>query len=94
LLGAARPRQARTIIVSLVCETVTTPTISETIDAMRRSLAPAAVGALSFRIEPAAEAGGTVALIHVYGAYDCKGTEAEVAGLLKDAALPWRIVWH
>jgi len=67
---------------------------SDAIDTMRRALAPAAVGALAFRVEAAAEAGGTVVLIHVYGAYDCKGTEAEVTGLLKGAALPWRIVWH
>ena len=35
-----------------------------------------------------------MALIHVFGAYDCKGTEAEVSGLLKECKLPWRIVWH
>ena len=64
------------------------------LDAMRRALAPAAVGSLAIRVEPAAKAGGTVALIHVFGAYDCKGTEAEMTGLLKGAALPWRIVWH
>lgn len=70
--------------------------ITETaeIDAMRRALAPAAAGAVSFRVEAAAEAGGTVALIHVFDAYDCKGTEAEVTGLLEGAKLPWRIVWH
>ncbi len=61
---------------------------------MRRALSPAAVGALSFSVEPAEEARGTVALIHVFGAYDCKGTEAEVTGLLKNCPLPWRIVWH
>ncbi len=59
---------------------------------MRKALAPAAVGALRFRVEPAAEDGA--ALIHVFGAYDCKGTEAEVEGLLKGYKLPWRIVWH
>jgi hypothetical protein len=61
---------------------------------MRRALAPAAAGAVSFRVEAAEEAGRTVALIHVFDAYDCKGTEAEVTGLLRDAKLPWRIVWH
>jgi len=61
---------------------------------MRRALAPAADGAVSFRVEAAEEAGRTVALIHVFDAYDCKGTEAEVTGLLKEAKLPWRIVWH
>ncbi len=50
---------------------------------MRRALAPATAGAVSFRVEAAAEAGGTVALVHVFDAYDCKGTEAEVTGLLK-----------
>jgi len=62
--------------------------------AMRRGLAPAAEGVQSFRIEAAEEAGGTVALIHVFGAYDCKGTEAEVTGLLRGCKLPWRLVWH
>jgi hypothetical protein len=70
------------------------PSDSDALAAMRRALAPAAAGAVSFRVEAAAEAGGTVALIHVFDAYDCKGTEAEVTGLLKDAKLPWRIVWH
>jgi hypothetical protein len=75
---------------------MTNPTIAEAaaFEAMRRAIAPAAVGALSFRVEPATDEGGTVALIHVFGAYDCKGTEAEVSGLLKDSKLPWRIVWH
>ena len=68
-------------------------TIADEIDAIRRALAPAA-GAVTFRIEKADEAGGTVALIHVFNAYDCKGTEAEVTGLLAGAKLPWRIVWH
>jgi hypothetical protein len=61
---------------------------------MRRALEPAAAGAVTFRLEAVEEGGVTVALIHVFDAYDCKGTEAEVTGLLKDAALPWRIVWH
>jgi len=60
--------------------------------AMRQALAPAEVGALSLRLEPAGDGGG--ALIHVYGAYDCKGTEAEIEGLLKGCKLGWRIVWH
>lgn len=67
--------------------------IADEIDAMRRALAPAA-GVVTFRVEAAAEAGGTVALIHVFDAYDCKGTEAEVTGLLQGARLPWRLVWH
>ena len=62
------------------------------IAAIRRALA--AAGGATFRVEPADEAGKPLVLIHVFGAYDCKGTEAEVAGLLKNAALPWRIVWH
>ena len=72
------------------------PSLSDNadLDAMRRALVPAAAGTVSFRVEAAAEAGGTVALIHVYNAYDCKGTEAEVTGLLAGAKLPWRIVWH
>lgn len=75
---------------------MTKPSPSEAAElaAMRRALAPAAEGVASFRVEAAVEAGGTVALIHVFDAYDCKGTEAEVTGLLKDAKLPWRIVWH
>ena len=64
------------------------------VDFIRRALAPAATGKIVFRVEPAEEAGKALALIHVFGAYDCKGTEAEVAGLLKTSALPWRIVWH
>lgn len=64
------------------------------LDRIRRALASAATGGVTFRVEPAAEPGGTVALIHVFGAYDCKGTEAEISGLLGQATLPWRIVWH
>ncbi len=75
---------------------MTKSTIPETpeLAAMRRALAPVAAGAVSLRVEAADESGHTVALIHVYDAYDCKGTEAEVTGLLKGAKLPWRIVWH
>ena len=65
---------------------------SAELERLRRALAPATTGAVSLRVEPAAEEGG--ALIHVFDAYDCKGTEAEIAGLLKDCKLPWRIVWH
>lgn len=65
---------------------------TDAIAAIRRALA--AAGGATFRVEAAEEAGKPLALIHVFGAYDCKGTEAEVAGLLKSAALPWRIVWH
>lgn len=70
--------------------------IAETaeLEAMRRALAPAAVGTLAFRVEAVQEPGGRIALIHVFGAYDCKGTEAEIAGLLRGSKLPWRIVWH
>ena len=67
---------------------------AQDVDEIRRALAPAAVGSLSFRVEPSAEEGKAMALIHVFGAYDCKGTEAEVSGLLKECKLPWRIVWH
>jgi hypothetical protein len=67
---------------------------AQDVDHIRRALAPAAVGSLSFRVEPAAEEGKAMVLIHVFGAYDCKGTEAEVSGLLKECKLPWRIVWH
>jgi hypothetical protein len=74
--------------------TKSSPSEPAELAAMRRALAPATAGAVSFRVEAAAEAGGTVALIHVFDAYDCKGTEAEVTGLLKGAKLPWRIVWH
>ena len=65
---------------------------AEDIELIRRAIAPAAEGALSFRVEPAAD--DAVALIHVFGAYDCKGTEAEVSGLLKICKLSWRLVWH
>ncbi len=67
-------------------------TIAE-IDEMRRALSPAA-GVVTFRVEPVEEPGGAVAVIHVYDAYDCKGTEAEVSGLLRGAKLPWRLVFH
>lgn len=68
-------------------------TTADELAAMRRALAPAA-GAVTFRVEAAEEAGRAVALIHVFNAYDCKGTEAEVTGLLQGTKLPWRIVWH
>src|SRR5512134_2311595 len=82
--------------LAVLSEAMTKPSLSEIadIDAVRRALAPAAEGAVSFRVESAAETGGTVALIHVFNAYVCKGTEAEVTGLLAGAKLPWRIVWH
>ena len=75
---------------------MTKPTIIETdeIAAIRRALEPASEGAVTFHVEASKETGGTVALIHVFDAYDCKGTEAEVTGLLAGAKLPWRIVWH
>jgi hypothetical protein len=71
---------------------MTKPTIPEPaeLDAMRKALAPASEGVASLRVE--GEEGG--AIVHVYGAYDCKGTEAEVEGLLKDHKVRWRIVWH
>ena len=64
------------------------------IDAVQRALAPAAAGPVRIRVGLADEEGRAVALIHVFDAYDCKGTEAEIAGLLQAVALPWRIVWH
>lgn len=67
--------------------------MTDELDAMRRAIMPAS-GAVTFRVEAAEDAGRPIALIHVYDAYDCKGTEAEVAGLLRGAKLPWRIVWH
>ena len=67
--------------------------LADELAALRRAIAPAA-GAATFRVEAAEEAGRPVALIHVFDAYDCKGTEAEVAGLLRGATLPWRLVWH
>jgi hypothetical protein len=67
--------------------------ISVELAAMRRAIAPAA-GAVTFRVEAAEEAGRVIALIHVFNAYDCKGTEAEVTGLLQGTKLPWRLVWH
>lgn len=68
-------------------------TITDELAAMRRAIAPAA-GAVTFRIEAAEEAGRAIALMHVFNAYDCKGTEAEVTGLLRGAKLPWRLAWH
>ena len=67
--------------------------MADELAALRRAIAPAA-GVVTFRVEAAEEAGRALALIHVFNAYDCKGTEAEVTGLLKGATLPWRIVWH
>ncbi len=61
---------------------------------IRAAIAPAAVGNTTFRVAITEEAGMAVALIHVYGAYDCKGTEAEVAGLLQKFPIGWRFVWH
>jgi len=65
---------------------------ADAIQWIRRALAGA--GGATFRVEPVSEGGTALALIHVFDAYDCKGTEAEVAGLLKNSTLPWRIVWH
>lgn len=67
--------------------------MADELAALRRAIAPAA-GAVTFRVEAAEEAGRAIALIHVFDAYDCKGTEAEVAGLLRGVTLPWRLVWH
>ena len=64
------------------------------IDAVQHALAPAAAGPVRIRVGLAEEEGRAVALIHVFDAYDCKGTEAEITGLLRGVALPWRIVWH
>jgi hypothetical protein len=68
------------------------PDPAAAIDRIRRALA--AAGGATFRVEAAEEGGAAVALVHVYDAYDCKGTEAEVTGLLRDAPLAWRLVWH
>lgn len=62
--------------------------------AIRAALAPAAQGNTSFAVEMREEGGAPVAVIGVFGAYDCKGTEAEVAGLLKKLAIDWRLVWN
>ena len=67
-----------------------TPTAS----AIRAALTPAAVGETSFKVEMREEGGKPVAVIGVFGAYDCKGTEAEVTGLLKNLAIAWRLVWN
>lgn len=64
------------------------------IDVVQRAVAPAAAGSVRIRVGLAEEEGRAVALIHVFDAYDCKGTEAEIAGLRRVCALPWRIVWH
>lgn len=64
-----------------------------TAGALAVRLAPAAQGPVSFRVEIAG-GDGAVAVIHVYGAYDCKGTEAEIDGLLRGCGIGWRIVWH
>ncbi len=61
---------------------------------IRSALAPAAQGNTTFRVALTEEEGKTVALIHVLGAYDCKGTEAEVAGLLKKFPIKLRFIWH
>lgn len=62
--------------------------------ALRAALAPAAQGNTSFEVEMREEGGSPVAIIGVFGAYDCKGTEAEVTGLLKNIAIEWRLVWN
>lgn len=64
-----------------------------TAGALAARLKPAAQGPVSFRIEFDADAGDS-AVIHVYGAYDCKGTEAEIEGLLRGCGIGWRIEWH
>ena len=62
--------------------------------AIRSALAPAAQGPTTFRLAMTEEEGSTVALIHVFGAHDCKGTEAEVDGLLRKFPIKWRFIWH
>jgi hypothetical protein len=66
------------------------PTAAE----IRAALSPAAEGNTSFRVEMREESGAPVAVIGVFGAYDCKGTEAEVTGLLKNFTVKWRLVWN
>ena len=61
---------------------------------IRAAVAPAAEGNTSFVVEMREEGGALVAVIGVFGAYDCKGTEAEVAGLLKNFTVKWRLVWN
>jgi hypothetical protein len=61
---------------------------------IRTAISPAAQGPTTFRIAMTEEEGKTVALIHVFGAYDCKGTEAEVAGLLEKLPIKLRFIWH
>ena len=61
---------------------------------IRAALAPAAEGNTSFTVTMREEDGAPVALIGVYGAYDCKGTEAEVTGLLKNFTVKWQLVWN
>ena len=65
-----------------------------TADEIRGALAPAAEGNTSFKVEMRQEGGVPVAVIGVYGAYDCKGTEAEVTGLLRNFTVKWRLVWN
>jgi len=61
--------------------------------ALAARLDPAAAGPVSFRVEIDGD-DGPPAVIHVYGAYDCRGTEAEIDGLLRGCGIGWRIEWH
>jgi hypothetical protein len=61
---------------------------------IRRRVSPASSGEISLRIEAIEEEGRPVALVHVAGCTDCRGTEAEIAGLLRGHPVDWRIVWH
>ncbi len=62
--------------------------------AFAAQLAPAETGTTTIRIEGIENGARLAARVHVSGANDCKGSEAEIAGLLRDFAIEWSIVWH
>lgn len=62
--------------------------------ALGEHLSPAAAGETSIRVEGSDEGGRIGAIVHVSGCSDCKGTEAEISGLLRNFAIGWRIAWH
>jgi fatty-acyl-CoA synthase len=62
--------------------------------ALGAQLAPAATGGTTIRVEAVEDGAKIAAIVHVAPGADCKGVEAEIAGLLRDYAIEWRIAWH
>jgi hypothetical protein len=62
--------------------------------ALGRLVAPASSGEISLRVEASGDPAAPRVRLHVTGCTDCRGTEAEIAGLLRGQPIEWEIVWH